>query len=91
MLFAVVIENAFKYGVNPEEESTIEIRITITTISLSLHVNNKKVKTQHISGAGIGLKNTKKRLHLIYPQNHNLKILETEKEFKIELTIFFNS
>lgn len=85
------IENAFKYGVNPEEESTIEIRITITAISLSLHVYNKKVKIQNVSGAGIGLKNTKKRLHLIYPQSHDLKILETEREFKIELTIFFNS
>ena len=84
------IENAFQHGVNPEEESIIEIKIKVFDEYLKLHVFNKKVKTQYRGGTGIGLKNTIKRLKLIYPDKYDLQIVESKTDFKIELTILLN-
>ena len=36
---------------------------------------------------GIGLNNVKRRLELLYPKKHNLKILEDDKIFKVDLDI----
>lgn len=36
---------------------------------------------------GIGLKNVKKRLQLLYPQRHKLKINESENKFSVFLTL----
>ena len=39
---------------------------------------------------GIGLLNVKKRLKLLYPEAHKLKIDENENIFKVELSIDLN-
>lgn len=83
------IENAFKHGVNAEEESLIYIRIDITEEELFLYVLNKKV-TVHISEenkSGLGVENTKNRLEHLYPNNHKLTIYDTEKEYLVELSM----
>ncbi len=80
------IENAFKYGVNPEEDSRIEIHLALNNDRLQLHVYNHKVQVNHMEeSTGIGLKNTKERLRLIYPNTHELTIDDTEKDFRINL------
>jgi len=40
---------------------------------------------------GIGLANTKKRLALLYPGRHNLKILEGEETFTVSLQLELGS
>jgi sensor histidine kinase YesM len=85
------VENAFKYGVNPEEESRINIDIAITTTRLTMVVANKKVKIRKgsVAKSGHGITTTRGRLELLYPGKHILKIDDNEKEFSVSLHIDF--
>ena len=83
------IENAFKYGVNAEEESDIRIMISIANSKLNLEVINNIVRTK-ISDeqqGGIGITNTRERLNLIYPSGHELLIFEEGRKHIVKLTI----
>ena len=85
------IENAFKHGVNPDEDSHINIQIKIEDNHLTLTVENNKVNVQldpHEIG-GIGIENTKSRLRLLYPSQHNLLLSEDEKHYSVQLTVYF--
>ncbi|TRX35398.1 sensor histidine kinase [Flavobacterium restrictum] len=80
------IENAFKHGVNPNENSKIGIRITIVGDYLTLFVSNYKVDNLE-SDSGIGLQNTIERLSLLYPKNHVLTIDDNPDNYTINLTL----
>jgi LytS/YehU family sensor histidine kinase len=80
------IENAFKHGVNPNENSEICIRITIIGEFLTLFVSNNKVQSIQ-TDSGIGLQNTIERLSLLYPNNHVLTIDENPKTYQVTLTL----
>lgn len=83
------IENAFKYGVNAEEDSRISIRIGIDESKLKMNVQNNKVNVQmaHEDKTGTGIANTQNRLQLLYPARHSLRIKDDEKEFSVLLTL----
>jgi sensor histidine kinase YesM len=89
MLLICFIENAFKHGVNSEEESRIVINMTTDQSIFQLLVVNNKVNTQKDTSehSGFGIKNTKHRLELIYPSKHILMIKETEQDFTASLHI----
>ena len=89
LLLIPFIENAFKHGVNPDEESSINIQIGIEEQSLKLTVENNKVKVAldpHMK-SGHGIENTKSRLQLLYPSRHFLILSEDEEHFRVQLTI----
>jgi hypothetical protein len=89
LLLIPFIENAFKHGVNPDEESSINIQIEIEEQSLKLTVENNKVKVAldpHMK-SGHGIENTKSRLQLLYPSQHFLILNDDEKYFRVQLTI----
>ncbi|MFD1140383.1 sensor histidine kinase [Larkinella insperata] len=83
------IENAFKYGVNPEEKSQITVTVTVQNSRVNLRVFNRKVRVHYDAetAGGIGLKNTRTRLHLMYPNRHTLAISNTANGFTVDLTI----
>ncbi|MBP1641077.1 MAG: signal transduction histidine kinase, LytS [Bacteroidetes bacterium] len=82
------IENAFKFGVNPEELSRIKISLVINPDQLTLSIYNKKVKLdRNVKTNGTGLKNVHQRLELIYPTSHVLTIRESDKDFTVELIL----
>jgi len=89
LLLIPFIENAFKYGVNAEENSTIRIHIFIDENKLNMEVQNNKVNVQmkHEDKTGTGIANTQSRLQLLYPARHFLKITDIEKEFLVSLTL----
>ncbi|MGQ7946049.1 sensor histidine kinase [Flavobacterium sp. WC2509] len=80
------IENAFKHGVNPNDNSEICIRITIEGEYLTLFVSNNKVQSVQ-TDSGIGLQNTIERLSLLYPNSHVLSINDNPKKYLVNLTI----
>ncbi len=89
LLLIPFIENAFKHGVNPDEESSINIQIEIEEQSLKLTVENNKVKVAldpHMK-SGHGVENTKSRLQLLYPSRHFLILSEDDNHFRVQLTI----
>lgn len=87
------IENAFKYGVNPQQKSLIQLYLSIAENHLHLRTFNKKVRVFHNDEAssGIGIENTKMRLKLLYPDKHLLIINETAQDFTVELTLHLES
>ncbi|MGL5890517.1 MAG: sensor histidine kinase [Bacteroidia bacterium] len=89
MLLIPFVENAFKHGVNAEEDSYINIRLAVIDNVLQLDVFNNKVKLDLSTHeeSGLGINNTKNRLQLIYPKKHSLMIKDTETEFAVTLQI----
>lgn len=89
LLLIPFVENAFKFGISPDSKSSLSIHIEILNDKLHLNVKNEKLRLNfHDSEShGIGLKNTKSRLQLLYPVKHTLEIKETEKEFHVNLNI----
>lgn len=90
MLLIPFVENAFKYGVNPDEQSDITISIAVTGNQLALLTQNKKVtrKLPHTNNSKLGIQNTRERLQFLYPGKHHLNIQEDEEHFRVFLTIF---
>jgi len=83
------IENAFKHGVNSEENSDIDIKITVTETELVLIVKNNCVRANNndLNKSGLGIENTKQRLLLLYPQQHKLNISEVDNCFIVTLSL----
>jgi hypothetical protein len=83
------IENAFKHGVNAEEESEIKIEISVKDHILYLSVFNKKVIVfiSEENRSGIGVENTKNRLQLLYPRQHHLEIRDEPEDYLVNLEI----
>lgn len=86
LLLISFIENAFKYGVNPEENSDIKISIDIKGYELYLNVLNNKVhRVPDETQSGVGIQNTRQRLELLYPTLHDLSINDNAKTYSITL------
>jgi len=89
LLLITFVENAFKYGVNPEEYSDIFTEINIENDSLSLTVANNKVshQIQKEASGGLGINNTKHRLEMLYPGRYDLDINDGPTKFIVHLQI----
>ena len=83
------VENAFKYGVNPEEESPIRLQITTSGRNLIMILENHKVahSVDDSQRSGLGIGNVRGRLKLLYPGRHDLLIKEDTLKFSIYLSI----
>ncbi|MFN8294336.1 MAG: histidine kinase [Chitinophagales bacterium] len=91
MLLIPFVENAFKHGVNPDDNSEIQIKIDITEDALTMNIHNNKVVVNNdtIGKSGLGIANAKNRLNLLYPNKHNLHISETDHSFDVTLKLLF--
>ncbi|WP_298646942.1 sensor histidine kinase [uncultured Proteiniphilum sp.] len=93
LIFISFIENSFQYGISNHYRSTISISIKADGNNIYFSTENRKYKKndfQHM-GKNIGIKNTKRKLSLIYPDKHKLSIKETNEFFYIDLIIFGTS
>src|SRR5690606_3057697 len=70
------VENAFKYGINPEQDSDIQVNIWMDKKKVMMGVHNKKVfvRQDKETGTGLGINTTIQRLQLVYPGKHSLTI-----------------
>jgi two-component system LytT family sensor kinase len=92
LIFIPFIENAFKHGISYREKSFIDISLTTGENSLLFRCVNSKVKAREENEpghSGIGMENVTKRLNLLFPGKHELKINESDKEFEVLLQIKF--
>lgn len=94
MMMIPFVENAFKHGVGMIDDPVIDILVAFDKESLRFSVKNKitpePVESKDPS-SGIGLRNVKRRLELLYPKTHQLEISETEEWFVITLYLQFDS
>lgn len=83
------IENAFKYGLNPDKKSYINIVLEIKPTQLLLFVENTKsaYKIKDNQKSETGIDNTLKRLAFLYPNKHELKISETSQLYSVQLNL----
>jgi len=90
LLFLPFIENAFKHGISYRNPSFINIFMKVGEEEISFECNNSiggKGDELFKSDPGIGLENVKKRLSLLFQDNHKLTINESETSFYVELII----
>ncbi len=91
MLLLPLVENSFKHGIKGDVANTfININLTSTNKSIHFSIENNKGEADDIEqqkSGGVGLENIKSRLQLIYPESYTFEIKETDKSFRVELSI----
>lgn len=91
LLFVPFIENAFKHGISYRDKSFIEISIELTGQFLNFRCANNISKSEpnpeKQESSGIGLENAAKRLNLLFPARHDLKISRSENVFEVFVKI----
>jgi two-component system, LytTR family, sensor histidine kinase AlgZ len=88
LLLIVPVENAFKHGVeNLQEGAYVNIHLIASSNSLTFVVENNFDRVDRSCEPGIGLKNLKQRLELVYPNSHLLTISETHEIYTVQLII----
>lgn len=94
LIFLPFVENSFKHGLKSgAEHPFVKIKIEVLPDDLIFEIENSKGKTSEpvvSKYKGIGIENVKKRLGLIYPNQHSLHLSETDKIFKVVLKIKLN-
>ena len=89
MLLIPFVENAVKHGAQSTNElSTIDVSAVMKNTKLHFSVvNSKPAMVTKSKREGMGLENVKRRLKLLYPNSHELKIEETKKTYRVNLTV----
>ena len=92
LMFIPFLENSFKHGLDSHiKAGYVNAQLTLNEASVSLDIKNSKPKNvQPIKASksgGIGLENVKRRLKLLYPNKHNLKINDATDFFHVALEI----
>lgn len=93
MLMIPFVENAFKHGVGMIANPIIDIHLRLDDDKLVFSVRNKIAPEleEKDSSSGIGLRNVKRRLELLYPHTHQLSIQQENGWFLVELILHFYS
>lgn len=95
MLLIVFIENAFKHSKNTTEPSIfIDIKLTTWGNSILFYLKNSHSRTDAEQRtvekhSGFGLANVAKRLKLLYPSQHDLRIENEETTYTVTLRLNF--
>ncbi len=88
LLLLPIVENAFKHGASEQrEEARISIFIRLNNRVLDAKIENTKPLDKSNNEPGIGLQNLRRQLELIYPEKHELEIIEREKNFEVRLKL----
>lgn len=90
LLLIPFMENSFKHGASKMlQDSWIRLMINIDDDRLSFNLSNSKpVSSQSTNGKnGLGLRNVKRRLELLYPKTHSLNIVSKDDQFHVHLDI----
>lgn len=89
MLLITFVENAFKHGVSYKDSSFITIKLTCTDERLYFSCQNSKHPESTNEQGGVGLANVKKRLELLFGDNHHLDIHDEDNTYTVNLEIPF--
>ncbi len=95
LMLLTLVENAFKHGASERVgQAWINITLDVTDNKLKFKVSNSKADTSADDGVHhghIGLQNLKKRLDLLYPSTHQLRVMDEDDVFlailELELSV----
>lgn len=90
MLFMPFIENSFKYSrIEEADAAFIKIELRTDGDELNFRIENTKPEKNPVkSGPGLGLKNVRKRLEIIYDDQYTLRIDDNVANFTVNLGIY---
>lgn len=87
MILLPFIENAFKHG-DTEEKNSINISLIANTNAIQFTIDNSfGIKKRKDDIGGIGIKNVERRLEILYPKSHVLKIAIEHSLFTVSLKL----
>ena len=91
LIFLPILENGYKHGIKGDVKGAfLNVNLSYKNNTLSFRaVNNKGVseRIEKNEQKGIGLKNLKRRLELIYPERHEFLIFEEADRFVVDIQI----
>lgn len=97
LLLVPLIENAFKHISNNKDPATNKIHISLQNkngTEFIIHVLNTydpTIRVNHLlQSGGLGMQNLKRRLNLLYPDQHEFKVNQQENIFETSLTIQYD-
>jgi len=92
LLMLPFLENAFKHGTSDQvEKPWLSVDISIRQHTLRCKIVNSKNINQPYRNNGIGIQNVKKRLSILYPEKHELKMNDEENFFVVSLLMELSS
>jgi LytS/YehU family sensor histidine kinase len=92
LILVAFIENCFKHGNTHSDKIPILISVNVANQRLKYSVKNEiKSQKEEVSKkdirSGIGLKNVKRRLDLLFKNDYNLRIQQDQKTFAVTLNM----
>ncbi|GAB3428544.1 histidine kinase [Niabella aquatica] len=92
LIFIPFVENAFKHGLAVgDTDSFVEISLHQKVQEHILFHCSNSYEDRPAKQSGIGLANVKRRLNLLYPEKHRLKISDNGHVYSIDLCIELSS
>ena len=96
LMFIPFLENSFKHGLkNQIEPGFVNIKMEINLNEVRVKIENSKSQSLpaqiHKRSGGIGLKNVRRRLNILYPNKHQLNINDNPKTYEVNLQIGIDS
>lgn len=91
LLFIHLLENAYKHGPARLEPGAIQVKVAVIENMLTLRITNPigRQPARALDGpGGIGLPNVRKRLALLYPNQHSLQVDRNDALFSVTLEIY---
>ncbi|MCF7566892.1 sensor histidine kinase [Sabulilitoribacter arenilitoris] len=85
------VENAFKYGIDSSKKSKLFVSVICDENTIDFKCMNsydENFKTYYKEqGFGIGIKNAKERLGLVYPKKHTFEVKKENNIFSVKINI----
>ncbi|GAB2590382.1 sensor histidine kinase [Spirosoma areae] len=87
LLLVSFVENAFKHGDLTDSHQPLVIDLSVRNGTLRFDTLNKKTRRQTDAVGGIGLANVRRRLALLYPNRHTLRITDEPDSYACSLEL----
>lgn len=87
LLLIHFVENAFKHGVTTDVGRPIKIELNTTKNQLNFTVTNYLISSENYDERGIGYKNLRKRLDILFSESYRVNVIQTRDLYQVELQI----
>jgi len=88
LFFIILLENAFKHGVeNLRENAYVHLNLNASSSIIDFEIENNFDANEISDPKGIGIKNLKRRLELVYPKKHTLIFTSNNSVYKAKLQL----
>ena len=87
LVLITFIENTFKHGIVDDPKFPLKIRLKAENNLVEFNVENHFHQKRRDDLQGIGLTNVKRRLAILFPDTHSLRVFHNEDFYSVHLTL----